>query len=170
MKMLFLRRYSKRFRELVSALHVTIYLLDKEISMTKQMTEAQMVGLVRNALLVAGYEMGQTGDHWPVINDTIHSIARDWEESKIQREVDAEMKIHLYQYLDNMEAKLVKCTAEQRANLEPRFKKLRDLYDAYFTPVNAYIEQPIHLEEVPPHIKRMKNILATLGVNYEETV
>ena len=41
-----------------------------------------MVSLVRNALLVAGHEMGANGDHWPVIKSTIHSIMKDWEDLK----------------------------------------------------------------------------------------
>ncbi len=58
-------------------------------------TETQMVGLVRNALLVAGQEMGADGDHWPVINSTIHSIAKDWENLQIERNVHTELKTHL---------------------------------------------------------------------------
>lgn len=129
--------------------------------MAKQMSEAQMVGLVRNALLVAGYEMGQTGDHWPVINSTIHSIARDWEESKIDEHVDAEMKTHLYAQIQKMEKELQTCTAAARAELAPMIKELRESCDAYFEPCEASFGSST--DHAPPHIQRAEAIIATLG-------
>ena len=131
--------------------------------MSQDMSEAQMVGLVRNALLVAGYEMGQTGDHWPVINATIHSIAKDWEESKILRNTDAELKIHLYQSLNIMEEELVNCDDETRAELTPKFKELREVYDSYFAPLAEGVAVAVTDEHMPAHIKRAKIILETLG-------
>lgn len=130
--------------------------------MAKEMTEAQLVGLVRNALLVAGYEMGESGDHWPVINDTIHSIAKDWEDARIEKEVDAELKIQLYEQLGIMERGLSECDESTRAELEPLIKQLREACDAYFEPFDK--EQVfIDTEEAPIHLKRAEAIIATLG-------
>jgi len=50
------------------------------VTTTKPMPEEQMVHLMRNALLVAGHEMGADGDHWPVVKATIHSLMKDWED------------------------------------------------------------------------------------------
>ncbi len=131
--------------------------------MAHNMSEEQMVGLVRNALLVAGYEMGKTGDHWPVVNDTIHKIAADWEESRIQKNVDDEMKIHLYEQLAIMEKGLPECSPAIRAELAPVLKELRDVYDSYFTPMDAKAVAPVRNEEIPVYIQRAQTILATLG-------
>jgi len=130
------------------------------------MTEAQMVGLVRNALLVAGYEMGQTGDHWPVIADTIHSIAKDWEEWKLEKEVDAEMKIHLYEQLGNMEKELPNCDATAQAELAPKLKELREVYDSYFSDIDETAEY-INEFDIPAYAKRAEAIIATLGGSHE---
>lgn len=131
--------------------------------MAKEMTEAQMVGLVRNALLVAGYELGKTGDHWPVINATIKSIASDWEESQIQKNVDEEMKIHLYEQLGIMEKGMADCSPAVRAELTPVLKELRELYDCYFSSLDDRAVQPIRDEEIPVYVKRAEAIIATLG-------
>jgi hypothetical protein len=135
--------------------------------MAKEMTEAQMVGLVRNALVVAGHEMGEDGDHWPVINATVDSIMNDWEEAKIQRDVDAELKTHLYRQLEIMENDLPNCDAELRAELAPRLKDLRELYDSYFSPLDAAAAEPIREDEMPAYIKRAETIIATLGGDHE---
>jgi hypothetical protein len=135
--------------------------------MAKEMTEAQMVGLVRNALLVAGYEMGKTGDHWPVINATILSIAKDWEDSRIQKNVDAELKIHLYQQLEIMEEGMADCSPAIRAELTPKLHELRDIYDSYFSSLDESAEAPIREDEVPIYLKRAEAIIATLGGKHE---
>jgi hypothetical protein len=129
---------------------------------TREMNEAQMVGLVRNALLVAGEEMGENGEHWPVVNATIHSIAKDWEESRLEDAADEEMKGHLYQKLENMEKGLADCSPELRTELAPKLKELREAYDAYFSPIDEKAAL-IHEDEVPIHIKRAEAIIATLG-------
>jgi hypothetical protein len=127
----------------------------------KEMTEAQMVGLVRNALLVAGHEMGENGEHWPVVNATIHSIAKDWEESRLEDAADEEMKTHLYQKLESMEKGLAECSPDLRAELLPKLKELREAYDAYFLPLDEKAAT-IQEEEVPIHIKRAEAIISTL--------
>lgn len=122
--------------------------------------DERMVYLVRNALLVASQEMGR-GDEWPVVKDTIHKIIRDWENLKVERNVDEELKEHLYKYLEGMEKALPDCAPEAQAVLEPRLKELREVCDAYFAEISEnalYIDD----ETAPPHIKRMKAIIGTL--------
>jgi len=131
--------------------------------MAKQMTEEQKVGLLRNALLVAGYEMGETGDHWPVINDTILRIARDWEESRIEKNVDAEMKIHLYEQLEIMENEVAHCEAAVQAELSTKLKELRSIYDSYFCDLDKSAVVPVYEEEMPEYLKRAETIISTLG-------
>ena len=131
----------------------------------KPMSEEQMVHLVRNALLVAGQEMGN-GDQWPVVKDTVYKIMKDFEDLKTERNVDAELKQHIYAELKNIQASLSKNTPEIRAVLEPKFKELCEAYDAHFSPLDKsaveYDEQ-----DAPEHVKRMKAILATMEENNE---
>ncbi|MDE1902041.1 MAG: hypothetical protein KGI37_10420 [Alphaproteobacteria bacterium] len=126
--------------------------------------EEQMVHLVRNALLVAGQEMdgdGHKGDQWPVIKSTIHAIMKDWEDLKIERNVDAELKVHLYEQIKEMEAGFPDCTPAARAVLEPKIKELREICDAYFADLNK--DAVFYDEEAAPeHVKRMKAIVSTL--------
>jgi len=126
----------------------------------KPLSEEKMVHLVRNALLVAGQEMGN-GDQWPVVKDTIYKIMKDWEDLKIERNVHAEMKKHIYAELDEMDRILFTCTEEQRADAAPKLKQLREIYDAYFEPVDP---RHISIEEakVPVHVKRAENLLMSL--------
>jgi len=133
---------------------------------SKTFSDEKAVFLVRNALLVAGQEMGH-GDEWPIVKDTIHKIMKDWEELKSERDVDAEMKIHLYAQIEKMEKSLDKCEPDVRALLEPRVKEWREICDAYFTEPNpaaiTYGEA-----ELPPHIQRMNAILGTLEDDHAE--
>ena len=128
-------------------------------------SEEQMVHLVRNALLVAGQEMGK-GDQWPVVKDTIYKIMKDWEDLKVERNVDAELRTHLYEQLAEMEAGLLECTPEARAIAEPKVKELREVYDAYFSELN---KDAIMCDEenTPVHIKRMEAILNTMEGDHE---
>jgi hypothetical protein len=144
-----------------------VRLLYGDSAMTaKPLNEEQMVHVVRNALLVAGQEMGN-GDQWPVIKDTIHKIMKDWEDLKIERNVDAELKVHLYAQIAEMEAGLPECSHEMQLRLAPKVKELRDVCDAYFSDVdrNAVMYDD---SKTPAHIKRMKTIIATLEDNDNE--
>ena len=132
---------------------------------TTAISEEQMVHLVRNALLVAGQEMGD-GDQWPVIKDTVYRIMKDWEDLKVERNVDAELKIHLYAQLKGMEAGLAECTPGVRAVLEPRIKELHEVCDAYFSDIDVDIVE-YDEENAPEHIKRMKSILNTMEDDHE---
>lgn len=128
--------------------------------------EARMLNLMRNALIVAGDEMGKTGDHWPVIKTTIYQIANDYEQVKINRDVDAEMKIHLYHELETMESHLPDCNEDIRPKVAAELKQLREIFDAYFAP---YDERaiPINEDELPPHILRAREIISTLEEDNE---
>ena len=124
-------------------------------------TEAQMVHLVRNTLIVAGHEMGHAGDHWPLINATIQDLMRDYERLQIERNVDAEMKIHLANWLDNVAHEIEKSPREQQAEMKQGLQELRDLYNAYFEPASVdtiYAE----LGELPPYVSRIKAIVETM--------
>ena len=128
---------------------------------TKELSEAQMVQLVRNALLVAGQEMGAEGDHWPVIKATIRDVMKDWDELQTERAVQAEMQKHLYAQLEEMERILATCDAATKAEAGPKLRDLRDVYDAYFSPVD---EDALELEDIetPMHVKRAETIIRSL--------
>jgi len=128
---------------------------------SREISEEQMIALVRNALIVAGVEMGPDGDHWPVIKSTINSIMQDWEDLKIERAVHAEMKKHIYEHLERMEKILPNCAPDVQADVAPKLKELREIYDAYFTDVR---EDALYLEDadVPMHVRRAEAILDTL--------
>lgn len=127
----------------------------------RELTDEQMVQLVSNALFVAGMEMGQDGDHWPAIRDTVQRIKKDWEKLKIERAVQEEMKIHLYAHLEEMERALPLCSPEEREQAQPKLQQLREIYDAYFTETK---ENVLYLEDadMPMHLRRAEIILDTL--------
>ena len=126
----------------------------------QELKEGQMIQLVRNALLVAGQEMGE-GDHMPVIKSTIHQIMKDWEAVKIERNVDEQLKIHLYKQLEYMERDLGACTVEEQIATKPKLKELREIYDAYF--VEPYTANSgVSDDEMPIYIKQAKAIIQTL--------
>lgn len=125
------------------------------------LTEARMVDLARNALLVAGTEMGTTGDHWPVINATIHSIMKDWEDLQTERAVHAEMKKHLYAQLDAMDRLLPTCAPEVQAEVAPQLRELRAIYDAFFAEADE-TKLTFDPADVPMHVKRAQAIIRTL--------
>ncbi len=126
----------------------------------RALSEEQVVHLVRNALLVAGQEMGD-GDQWPVVKDTIYKIMQDFEELKVERNVNAELKVHLYEQLKIMEAGLSELSNEKRELYAPKVKEWRELCDAYFTDVDPNAVEYDEDNE-PDHIKRMRVIIKTL--------
>lgn len=130
-------------------------------TMDREENEALMLKIMRNALIVAGDEMGKTGDHWPVVKATIYAIANDYEEARINRDVDAEMKIHLYHELEEMERHLPECCEEIRPKVAAELKQLRDVFDAYFAPTDENAI-PINDDDLPPHILRAREIVKTL--------
>ena len=128
---------------------------------TKQhISEAEAVMLVRNALLVAGQEMGE-GDQWPVIKSTINDIMQDYENLQIERNVNSEMKKHLYEQLEEMERILPTCPKDEQAEVAPLLTELREIYDAHFSEID---ESKIVAEEenIPEHAKRASLIMSQL--------
>jgi regulator of replication initiation timing len=125
----------------------------------RKMSEQQAVHLVRNALLVAGQEMGLDGDHWPVIKSTVHSIMQDYENLQVERNVDAELKTHLYAQLAEMEKIAATCPENEKAAVQSKLKELREIYDAYFMSCDENYSE----SELPAYIQRTKAIIETLG-------
>ncbi|MCL2474093.1 MAG: hypothetical protein FWF23_04240 [Alphaproteobacteria bacterium] len=126
----------------------------------KEQAEEKMVFTVRNALLAASQEMGR-GDEWPVIKDIIHKLMRDWEALKIERRVDEELEIHLYEQLRIMEEEVPNCAKEVQGALREQLKELREIFDAYFEEPNkeAIVQDE---ENEAMYVKRAKEILKTL--------
>lgn len=126
------------------------------------LSEEAMKKLVRNALMVAGQEMGETGDHWPVVKKTIEDIMRDWENLAIERAVHAEMKKHLYEQLRAMEDIVDTCRPEIREQATRRLGELREIYDAFFEDVRDTCLEDIDEESLPLHVRRAHAIIDTL--------
>ena len=135
-----------------------------------KMSETDMKKLVRNALMIAGQEMGETGEHWPVIKSTIKDVMHDWEQLEIERNVHAEMKTHLYKQLTVMKKILKTCKPEVHANVAPRLAELESVYDAFFEDVKEDViyladeddELYLSQEDTPLHIRRADAIIDTL--------
>ncbi len=132
--------------------------------MIKELSEDQMMHLVRNTLLVAGDEMGADGDHWPVIKSTILELMKEWEQLKVERNVHAEMKMHLGYTLAEMEKALDECPEELRDEMKSGVKELREVYEAYFSAIdgNALAGEDV---EMPIHVKRAEAIIDTFEEN-----
>ena len=125
-------------------------------------SETDMKNLIRNSLMIAGQELGDAGDHWPVVKNTITDIMHDWEELEIQRAVHAELKRQMKRYLDDMEEVLKTCKPSIRAEAAPHIADLREVYDAAFsTPEEELIDLNDN-DELPIHIKRAEAIIDTL--------
>ena len=131
---------------------------------TKAMNEEQMVFFVRNALLVAGQEIGN-GDQWPVVKDTIYKMMKDFEDLKIERAVNEELKVHYADIINNIEGSLHLCPDDLRPSAEAMIRNLRELYQARFEPL-GYRIKTAH-DELPIHAQRMIEIIKTLEVENE---
>lgn len=98
--------------------------------------EAAVLNLARNALLVAGHEMGGDGDHWPVIKAAVHGLARAYEAMKIEEEVTNQLRIHMRAALDEYEQLLATHAGDldpdQREELQRFVGDMRDIYSARF--------------------------------------
>lgn len=141
----------------------------KTETVTMKMTETEMKNLVRNALMVAGQEMGAEGDHWPVVKETIRDVLRDWEALRVERNVHAEMKSNLYQELAAMDQILLTCTEEEQKAIAPYLAQLRELCDAFFADTGKeelYLadDNELYLDDAdkPLHIRRAEAIIETL--------
>jgi hypothetical protein len=133
--------------------------------MPHQMSEAQAVHLVRNALVVAGEEMGQDGDHWPVIKSTVHNIMKDWEDLQIERNVTVELEKHCRDILNDMEKSLELCPPDLLPEAQAAMKELWHLHKARFEPIDQTMFV-ICDADIPIYIKRAEAIMRTLGDNH----
>lgn len=127
--------------------------------------EERMVFTIRNALLVAGQEMGN-GDEWPVVKDTIYKIMQDWENLKVERAVNDELQKHYASIIDNLVNNLHLCPEDLRPKAEEMIKELRELYHARFDPVS---KMEISNDDLPMHTKRMLAIVKTLEDDDDST-
>ena len=99
-------------------------------------TDAALLNMARNALLVAGHEMGSEGDHWPVIKAAVHGLARAYETMKLEEEVASQLRQHMQHALDEYEQIVADhgddLTPEQKRELEKFIGDMRDIYSARF--------------------------------------
>ena len=107
--------------------------------MTQNSHNASMLNMARNALLVAGHEMGADGDHWPVIKAAVHGLARAYDAMKIEEEVTRQLRTHMKAALDEY-AQLLddhgdELDLDQKRELETFVGNMRELYQARFEPV-----------------------------------
>ena len=134
------------------------------------MSEADIKKLVRNALMVAGQELGENGDHWPVIKNTITELMRDWEALDAEREAQAELKKHLYTQLAEIEDIVRNCSPEAQADTAPRLAELRELYDAMFDKTDEVLmdlTDDMNEDEKPIHIRRAEAIIKTMEESHD---
>lgn len=133
----------------------------------------KMVHLARNAMLVAGMEMGKEGDHWPVIKANIHSLMRDYENLKIETAVQEELREHVGKIIGEMERSLTDCSAATKAKAEPHIRKMRELYDAMFAPADEAVVAAAAVadEEETGYVpwKSAKAIIETLSEEKNDT-
>jgi hypothetical protein len=123
-------------------------------------TEEQLVGLVRNALLVAGQEMGAEGDHWPVINSTIASITQDWEQVQIERNVFEEVRNQFHLTLKELEDLYKECPKDVQPKIKLVITRLHEIYSACFASVDTKL--PVAKDAMPIYLQRAKAIIKTL--------
>jgi hypothetical protein len=107
----------------------------------------KMVHLARNAMLVAGMEMGKEGDHWPVIKANIHALMHDYENLKIELAVQEQLKEHVGKIISEYENFLKTCDEATRQKVEPHVRKMRDVHDAMFAPTAQNAEQGLDDDE-----------------------
>ena len=122
--------------------------------------DERMVHLVRNALIVAGQEMGD-GDQWPVIKDTIYKIMKDWEDLKIERNVFDEIRKHCAHTIRELEQIRATCDDDLKVAINKSLQEMRAVYYAAFTqpaPEQIYMDA----DTIPAHIKRADEILKTM--------
>lgn len=127
-----------------------------------------MVHMTRNALLVAGAEIGAEGDHWPVINSTIHDVMKDYVELQTERAVHTELKKHIAVELAEIDRIFPTLTPQQQSETKPYIQELRDVFAAVFSPMDedALVES-LEDVEVPAHIKRAEYLIQSLGEENE---
>jgi hypothetical protein len=131
------------------------------VAAQQKMTEEQAVNLVRNALLVAGQEMGAEGDHWPVIKSTVHGIMKDFENLKVERNVFAEYKKHYEDMIRQMQTLCSNSPEDIKPVIRESIFELIEIYNATFSPINDEVGH-VGEEARPLHLKRAELIVKSL--------
>lgn len=101
------------------------------------MTENKsLLHMARNALLEAGHDIGEDGEHWRLIKDTMGGLARAYEALKIEEEVTDQLRVHMKDALDSYETLLEgfanELDAEVLSELRRFITELREVYNARF--------------------------------------
>lgn len=131
------------------------------MALMSEQAEEKLVFAARNALIIAGREMGAEGDHWPVIKATVNAIMKDWEELKVLRNVDEELKLHLGVLLEKLEHEVAHCAPEVRAQAAKELAEMQEVYEAYFSEIDKKAFDAAGME-MPPHVLRAEAIIDTL--------
>lgn len=97
---------------------------------------ASLLHMARNALLEAGHEIGEDGDHWKIIKDTMAGLARAYEALKIEEEITDQLRVHMKDALDSYSNLLESFASELEPDVLAELRKfvaeLRDVYNARF--------------------------------------
>ncbi|MGB4102358.1 MAG: hypothetical protein WBK91_10695 [Alphaproteobacteria bacterium] len=101
-----------------------------------EIIDERLVHLARNALLVAGMEMGKEGDHWPVIKANINAMMNDYEQLKIEIAVQEELRQHMGNLIAQYEKLLTECDAETKEKIGGHIREMREVHEAMFSPVD----------------------------------
>lgn len=105
-----------------------------------------LLHMARNALLEAGHEIGEDGEHWRIIKDTMAGLARAYEALKIEEEVSDQLRVNMKDALDSYETLLEGFAGELDADVLTELRRfvaeLRDVYNARFDDL-AETEDPL---------------------------
>lgn len=126
----------------------------------KAVNEELMLQIVRNALLVAGHEMGE-GDHTPLVNATIHNLTRDYEDYKNKRAAFDELRKYYAHVISELQRIRPECDEKMGAAIDETLPEIIEVYEASFAPVdagNVYVDPNL----VNLNAKRADRILRTL--------
>ena len=66
-----------------------------------------------------------------------------------------------------MERILAICSEEDRKDATPKLKQLREVYDAYFAPIDES-QLTLSEEDTPLHIKRAERLLLSLEDDHDD--
>ena len=126
-------------------------------------TEEQAVNLVRNALLVAGHEMGKDGDHWPVIKATAFSIMKDYEDwSRSNKMCLRKSNSIISDLIVEMQGICNECARiKKTAKYNPPLR-IASKFTALVSRRSTKIVFMLISKTLPAHMKRAETIIETL--------
>ncbi len=97
--------------------------------------EEVYVRVAKNALLIAGHEMGRDGDHWPAIKAAIYGITREFEALTVEEDVSAELETHLQELINRYATVMENAPVALQKELRPIIDEMQEVYNARFEPV-----------------------------------